>query len=161
MGSSTTLQALVAGRIDAALLPMPFSLEAQIQGLTRLDNETEELGIVWPKNLFFAKTSLLESRSQVVRAFLRAHVRALRLARADLALAAETLVRHAGSSPSVAEHVAREALGALTERGEVPAESLRVFWDVTVEAGEEPAAWPEARYLDRRLIDSFETWAPR
>jgi hypothetical protein len=36
-----------------------------------------------------------------------------------------------------------------------------VFWDVTVEAGEEPAALPEARYLDRRLIDSFETWAPR
>jgi NitT/TauT family transport system substrate-binding protein len=160
MGSDTTLQALVAGRIDAALLSLPFSWEAQTRGLARLGNETEVLGTVWPKNLFFAKTRFLESQPAGIRALLRAHVRALRLAKADPALAADTLVRRVGYSPAAAEHAVREVVGKLSERGEVPADSLRMFWEVMVETGEEPAAWPEARYLDRRLIDSFETWAP-
>jgi NitT/TauT family transport system substrate-binding protein len=160
MGSSTTVQALVGGRIDAALLSLPFSWEAQTRGLARLGSETEELGTVWPKNLFFAKTRFLESEPRAIRALLRAHVRALRLAKADPALAADTLVRRAGYSPAAAEHAVREVVGELSERGEVPRDSLRVFWEVMVETGDEPAAWPEARYLDRRLIDSFETWAP-
>jgi NitT/TauT family transport system substrate-binding protein len=161
MVTSTALPALVAGRIDAALLQLPFAWEAQSLGLARLGSEAEEAGAPWPKNLFFAKTRLLESYPRTIRALLRAHVSALRLAKADRDLGADTLARHVGYSPAATDRAYREVVGALGERGEIPAESLKVFWEITVEAGEQPAAWPETRYLDRRLIDSFEAWAPR
>jgi hypothetical protein len=38
---------------------------------------------------------------------------------------------------------------------------MPVFWEVAVAAGEVDAPWPEARFFDRRFVDSFAAWAPR
>jgi hypothetical protein len=37
---------------------------------------------------------------------------------------------------------------------------MPVFWSIAVAAGEVEAPWPESRFLDRRLIDTFDRWAP-
>jgi hypothetical protein len=60
-----------------------------------------------------------------------------------------------------AEHAWDEAVSGFDERGRLPIGIMPLFWSIAVSAGEVAAPWPEARFLDRQLIDSFDQWAPR
>jgi hypothetical protein len=37
---------------------------------------------------------------------------------------------------------------------------MTVFWRILAAAGEVSEPWPEARFLNRRFIDTFAEWAP-
>ena len=64
---------------------------AQEAGFTQLGAQTD-IAPQWPKHAFLAKTKLIDDNPDTLRAFLRAHVAALRLARADRAMTVEILV---------------------------------------------------------------------
>jgi ABC-type nitrate/sulfonate/bicarbonate transport system substrate-binding protein len=109
----------------------------------------------------FTRVEVLERRPAAIRSLLRAHVAALRLARADRELAVRALQRHLRFDRAHAERAYAEDLDSFDERGALPAAAMPVFWRIAVEAGEVDAPWPEARFLDRRFLDSFDQWAPR
>ena len=48
----------------------------------------------------------------------------------------------------------------LDERGRLPAAEMPGFWETSIAAGEVTEARAESKFLDRRLIDSFDDWAP-
>jgi NitT/TauT family transport system substrate-binding protein len=154
-------QALRAGRVDAAILQGPQKLQAQAQGFVRLGTQSSEVGPEWPTNVMFARQELLATYPGTVRALLRAHVRALRLARSDRALGVAVLARWLKYTGPEAEHAWDEAVAGFDERGRLPAAVMPLFWSIAVSSGEVPAPWPESRFLDRQLIDTFDRWAPR
>lgn len=160
-GSPTALQALRAGRVDVAILAPPFRWQAAAEGFRKLGDEASEIGEEWPRNLYLAKQGFLDGHPRAVRALLRAHVRAIRAARADPDLAIRALVRALKYERADAERAYREVVGNLNEHGTIPARGLRLFWDLARTEGEVATEWPEARFLDRRFVDTFHEWAPR
>src|SRR5262249_37068720 len=107
------------------------------------------------------KTKLVATEPATLRAFLAAYVKALRSLRGDRAGTIDQLVTRFKLDRRNAERLYPDLLAGFDERGGLPQQVMPLFWDISVAAGDVTAPWPEARYLDRRFIDSFETWSPR
>lgn len=160
-GSPSAYQAMKAGRLSAAILTAPFKWEAQDAGFTVLGTQAADVAPAWPKHFYMAKTSLIASKPQVITALLRAHVGALRLARADKALGVQTLVDRLKYDPKYADRAYDEAMPGFDERGRVPEKSMPVFWKLVIAQGIVKAPLPENQLVDKHFIDTFGSWAPR
>lgn len=158
--AASRFAALQAGRVDAAVLAPPFTWSAEEHGFTRLGTQAGEIAETWPRSVFVAKDAFLDRHPATIRALLRAHVQAIRLARASRDVALRTLGKYLRAEPQYHERAYREAMPGFDERGRLPAAAMPLFWDTAMAAGEVTEAWPEPRFLDRRFIDSFEDWAP-
>jgi hypothetical protein len=95
------------------------------------------------------------------RAFLRAHVRTIRQARATPVEAVEALGRSLKLERPLAERAYAETVETLDEHGAPPAGGFPAFRELSRAAGDVDGPWPEARFLDRRFRDTFQQWAPR
>lgn len=152
---------LKAGTLDAAFLESPFTWEAADDGFTLLGTQEREISAQWPIHIFFAKTAFLNDNPNTVVALLRAHVAAIRLARANRALAVDALVARLGYARPLAERVYDEIIGGYNERGTLPERAMPAFWKIAMQAGTVTAPWPESKFLDPRYIRTFKSWAPR
>lgn len=160
-GSAVRLAALRAGRLDATILPAPFRWQAEAEGFKRIGTQAALIGPQWPFVVFMARLSLLDRAPAIVRAFLRAHVRAIRQARTNPADAVEALVQNLKLERPLAERAYTEIVEALDERGAPPANGFPMFWELSQAAGDVDRPWPQSRFLDRRFLDAFEHWAPQ
>jgi ABC-type nitrate/sulfonate/bicarbonate transport system substrate-binding protein len=159
--SATSIQLLRSGRLLAAIQSAPTKWVAEDLGLTVLGTQEKEIAPQWPKHTFVARTKFLDDYPQTVRAFLRAHVAAIRLARADRALAVKVLVDQVKYQPSYAARAYDENLPAFDERGRLPEDKyMDIFWSITIAAGTASEPWPASRLLDERFIGTFAEWAP-
>ena len=152
------LQALKANRLGLAILSPPFKWMAQEAGFNQLGAQTD-IAPQWPKHAFLAKTRLIEESPNTLRAFLRAHVAALRLERADQALTVDLLVERLKWSKEHAQRAYAEVMPAYDERGRLPDAHMDVFWSIEIAGGSVKEAWPDARLIDERFIKSFDEWA--
>jgi ABC-type nitrate/sulfonate/bicarbonate transport system substrate-binding protein len=128
--------------------------------LVRLGTQATEIAPAWPRAVFAAKESFIAGNPGTIRAFLRAYVQALRLARANPEIAIQSLGRHVQDEAQYHERAYRDAMAGFDERGRLPAGAMPVFWETSIAGGEVSGAWPESRFLDRRFTDSFDEWAP-
>lgn len=160
-GSANALQALRAGTADAAILVAPFKWQAEAEGFGRLGAQATDVAAEWPRNILVAKETLLDDGPNTLRAVLRAHVRAIRLAKADREAAVQIMMDVLKYERQHAERAYDEVIVGFDERGRLPAAAMPVFWEIATAAGEVSEPWPEARFLDRRFVDTFEAWAPR
>jgi ABC-type nitrate/sulfonate/bicarbonate transport system substrate-binding protein len=151
-------QALKASRLSLAILSPPFKWMAQEAGFNQLGAQTD-LAPQWPKHAFLAKTKLIESSPNTLRALLRAHVAALRLARADRAMTVGVLIDRLKWTKDYAERAYEEVMPAYDERGTLPDAHMDVFWSIEIAGGAVTQAWPDARLIDDRFIKSFADWA--
>ena len=159
--SATSIQLLRSGRLLAAIQSAPTKWVAEDLGLTVLGTQEKEIAPQWPKHTFVARTKFLEENPETVRAFLRAHVAAIRLARADRALAVKVLVDQVKYQPSYAARAYDENLPAFDERGRLPDDKyMDIFWSIVIAAGTAKEPWPAARLMDDRFIGTFAEWAP-
>ncbi|HJR19432.1 MAG TPA: ABC transporter substrate-binding protein [Actinomycetota bacterium] len=99
--NAQTLDTFKAGAIDGAWVPEPWATRLQLEGggVVLVDEKT-----LWPDGKFvtthiIVRTEFLNEHKDVVEAFLRGHVKA---------------VRFAGANPDVAKSVANAAIGKLT-----------------------------------------------
>jgi NitT/TauT family transport system substrate-binding protein len=155
--TASMLQALKAGRLALAILSPPFKWMAQEAGFTQLGTQTE-IAPQWPKHAFLAKTRLIDDNPNTLRAFLRAHVAALRLARAAPALTVDILVERLKWSRAYAERAYAETMPAYDERGSLPDAHMEVFWSIEIAGGTVTEAWPDGRLMDQRFIRTFDDW---
>jgi NitT/TauT family transport system substrate-binding protein len=160
-GAPPSWQALKAKRLDLAILSPPFKWRAAEEGFTRLASQAQDVARYWPKVLYIAREEFIEKNPNTLRAFLAAHVQALRLAANEPARAAGVMVREIKYDPADAERALTESLGDCDERGGLPTDSMPVFWSIAIANKDADSAWPEERYFDRRFVDSFAQWAPR
>jgi ABC-type nitrate/sulfonate/bicarbonate transport system substrate-binding protein len=160
-GSPSAFQALRSGRLDAAILTSPFKWEAQDTGFTLLGTQAADVSPNWPKHFYMAKSALIAEKPQIITALLRGHVEAIRLARANKALAVQTLVDRLKFDPKYAERAYDEAMPDFDERGRIPERSMPVFWQLSIAQGIVKAPLPEKDLIDKHFIDTFNSWAPR
>ncbi|MGH2793294.1 MAG: ABC transporter substrate-binding protein [Actinomycetota bacterium] len=99
--NAQTLDTFKAGAIDGAWVPEPWATRLQLEGggVVLVDEK-----MLWPDGKFvtthiIVRTEFLNEHKDVVEAFLRGHVKA---------------VRFAGTNPDVAKSVANAAIGKLT-----------------------------------------------
>jgi ABC-type nitrate/sulfonate/bicarbonate transport system substrate-binding protein len=114
----------------------------------------------WPKHAIVAKQSFLDKNPQTVKAFLRAHVAACRLAKADRAFTVQVLMDRLKYERRYAERAYDEVVPAMNERGTLPEAAMDVFWQIKMADGSVTERWPDSRLLDERFITSFDSWAP-
>jgi NitT/TauT family transport system substrate-binding protein len=159
--SATSIQMLRSGRLLAAIQSAPTKWVAQDLGLTVLGTQASEIAPQWPKHAFVARSQFIDDYPGTVRAFLRAHVAAIRLARADRDLAVKALVDQVKYQPAYAARAYDENMPSFDERGRLPDDKyMDIFWSIEVAAGTVPQALPAARLMDTRFIDTFAEWAP-
>ncbi len=156
--TASMLAALKANRLTLAILSPPFKWMAQETGFTPLGTQMD-IAPQWPKHAYLAKTKFIADNPNTLRAFLRAHVAALRLARADPALTVDILVERLKWSRDYAQRAYAEVMPAYDERGRLPDADMDVFWSIEIAGGAVTQAWPDAKLIDDRFIKSFEEWA--
>ena len=156
--TASMLQALKAGRLTLAILSPPFKWMAQEAGFALLGAQTD-IAPQWPKHAYLAKTKFIDDNPNTLRALLRAHVRALRLARAEPALAIDILAARLKWSRSYAERAYAEVVVAYDEHGRLPDAHMDAFWSIEIASGAVTEAWPNAKLIDDRFIRSFADWA--
>jgi ABC-type nitrate/sulfonate/bicarbonate transport system substrate-binding protein len=113
----------------------------------------------WPKHAFLAKTKFIDDNPNTLRAFLRAHVAALALARTEVAMTVDILIERLKWTKGYAQRAYEEVMPAYDERGRLPDAHMDVFWSIEIAGGAVPQAWPDAKLIDDRFITSFEEWA--
>jgi NitT/TauT family transport system substrate-binding protein len=156
--TASMLQALKAGRLSLGILSPPFKWMAQEAGFTWLGSQMD-IAPQWPKHAFLAKTRFIDENPNTLRAFLRAHVAALALARADPALTVDLLMARLKWSKDYAQRAYAETMPAYDARGRLPDRYMDVFWSIEIAGGAVTQAWPDAKLIDDRFIKSFEEWA--
>jgi NitT/TauT family transport system substrate-binding protein len=156
--TASMLQALKAGRLSLGILSPPFKWMAQEAGFTELGTQMD-IAPQWPKHAFLAKTKFIDDNPNTLRAFLRAHVAALALARAEAALTVEILMGRLKWTREYAQRAYAETMPAYDERGRLPDAHMDVFWSIEIAGGAVAQAWPDAKLIDDRFIKSFEEWA--
>jgi len=159
--SASSIQALKSGRLTAGIQSAPTKWVAEDAGLTVLGTQAKDVAPQWPKHSFLAKTSFLDKYPNTVKAFLRAHVAAIRLAKAERAMAVKLLIDNIKYQPEYAERAYDEVIPGFDERGHLPeSQYMDIFWSIQIAAGEIKEPWPDAKLLDDRFIKSFDEWAP-
>jgi NitT/TauT family transport system substrate-binding protein len=156
--TASMLQALKAGRLGLAILSPPFKWMAQEAGFTLLGTQMD-IAPQWPKHAFLAKTKFIDDNPNTLRAFLRAHVAALALARTEVAMTVDILIERLKWTKGYAQRAYEEVMPAYDERGRLPDAHMDVFWSIEIAGGAVPQAWPDAKLIDDRFITSFEEWA--
>lgn len=160
-GSPSAVQALKAGRLSAAILNGTPKWQAQDQGFTLLGTQAKDVSPNWPKHLFMTKTAFMDQNPNTMLALLRAHVEAIRFARANRDAAVKILADRLKYEETYAQRAYDEAMPDFDERGHLPDKSMPVFWKLSIENGDVKSAWPDGKLLDPRYVNSFAKWAPR
>jgi NitT/TauT family transport system substrate-binding protein len=156
--TASMLAALKTGRLALAILSPPFKWMAQEAGFTELGTQMD-IAPQWPKHAYLAKTRFIDDNPNTLRAFLRAHVEALRLARAEAAMTVDIMVERLKWTKDYAQRAYAEVMPAYDERGRLPDAHMDVFWSIEIAGGTVTQAWPDAKLIDDRFIKSFAEWA--
>jgi NitT/TauT family transport system substrate-binding protein len=156
--TASMLAALKAGRLTLAILSPPFKWMAQEAGFSQLGTQMD-IAPQWPKHAYLAKTRFIDDNPNTLRAFLHAHVAALRLARAEAATTVDILVERLKWTRDYALRAYEETMPAYDERGRLPDAHMDAFWSIEIAGGAVTQAWPDAKLIDDRFIKSFEEWA--
>jgi NitT/TauT family transport system substrate-binding protein len=159
-GSVSSYQALKSGRIAATILATPYKWQAVEDGFVVLATQIKDVAPQWPKQIFVAKTDFLIANPNTVSAVLRAHVAALRLARAQREYAVGVLSDRLKYEKRWAERAYDDMMGGFNERGGFPDKYMPVFWKITMVTGDVKAPWPNSKLLDDRWVRTFNQWAP-
>jgi NitT/TauT family transport system substrate-binding protein len=159
-GTTAAFQALKANKIAAAIMSSPYKWQAQDEGFNLLGTQSRDVAPQWPKHVFITKKAFLEQNPNTLRALLRAHVAAIRLAKSDRAATVQVLMDRLKYTRPLAERAYDEAVPGYDERGRLPVRSMQAFWSISIANGDVKAALPEARFLDDRFIRTYGSWAP-
>lgn len=157
--ASGRLQALKSGRLDCAILPPPDKWMAQEAGLVILATQRDDVAAEWPKHAFLATKTFIDRNPNTIKALLRAHVGAIRFARANPDEASKILIRHLKIADKYGMMAYRDVIDGYNERGELPTRSMNVFWKIMIDGGTVKAAVPDATLIDERFMRSFDDWA--
>jgi NitT/TauT family transport system substrate-binding protein len=154
-------EALKANRIAATILSPPTKWMAAGAGFTVLGTQAHDIAAQWPKLVFITPRKNLTDIPETLKAFLRSHVLALRLARANRALAIDILAERLKFDKDVLGRTYDEFMPSYDERGHLPQDKyMDVYWKFQMQTGLVSQPWPKAKFFDERFISSFASWAP-
>jgi NitT/TauT family transport system substrate-binding protein len=155
---STRLAAMQAGQLDISIFSTPEKFLAADRGY-KLIYSQKQLSDDYPQHLFFATEAFLAGHPNTVKALLRGHTLAVRLAKEDKRRAEQSLIKHLQIDPKYVERTYTEVIDHLYEDGRLPNEkSLDVFFDMGIKAGRYKERWPLTRFWIPIYVDSYSQW---
>jgi NitT/TauT family transport system substrate-binding protein len=158
--SATGIASLRAGTLDCSILGTPWCYVAQDEGFRVLAQEAKDVAPRWPKHLYQAKATFIRDNPNTLRAFLRAHVAAIRLLKRDPSVALGILTGQLKYTPAFAQRSYTESLPAFDESGRLPAAAMPLVWQIAIANKDVSAPWPEAKFFDPTFVNTFKEWAP-
>ena len=157
---ATRLAAMQAGQLDIAIFSTPEKFLAAEHGY-KLIYSQKQLSDDYPQHLFFATESFLASHPNTVKALLRGHTLAVRLAKQDKQRAQQSLIKHLQIDPKYVERTYADVIDHLYEDGRLPDEkSLNVFFDMGIKAGRYKERWPLVKFWIPTYVDTYSQWTP-
>jgi NitT/TauT family transport system substrate-binding protein len=157
---ATRLAAMQAGQLDICIFSTPEKFLAEERGY-KLIYSQKQLSDDYPQHLIFATEPFLNSHPNTVKALLRGHAFAVRLAKENEDLAERSLIKHLQIDPKYAERTYSEIIDHIYEDGRLPSEkSLDVFFDMGIKAGRYKERWPDSRFWTPIYVDSYSHWMP-
>jgi NitT/TauT family transport system substrate-binding protein len=155
---STRLAAMQAGQLDVSIFSTPEKFLAEEHGY-KLIYSQKQLSDDYPQHLIFATESFLAAHPNTVKALLRGHTLAVRLAKQDRQRAQQSLLKHLQIDPKYVERTYTEVIDHLYEDGRLPSEkSLDIFFDMGIKAGRYKERWPLTRFWIPTYVDSYSQW---
>jgi ABC-type nitrate/sulfonate/bicarbonate transport system substrate-binding protein len=149
--SNATLQNLVQGISEGAVLGAPQVFEALDQGYPQLIYMADK--VTFLSNGLVVTDDLLATRRDDVRTVVAREIALVRLLKANKDIAVETLVRRFGIDPEVAARSYDFEVTALTPDIRVPPEEVEATVREEVEAGRVPAMLPASQLVAFDLIE--------
>jgi NitT/TauT family transport system substrate-binding protein len=157
---ATRLAAMQAGQLDISIFSTPEKFLAEERGY-KLIYSQKQLSDDYPQHLIFATEPFLASHPNTIKALLRGHTLAVRLAKRDKHLAEQSLIKHLQFDPKYAEQTYNDVIDRIYEDGHLPSEkSLDVFFDMGIKAGRYTERWPLSRFWTPIYVDSYSQWMP-
>ncbi len=161
-GTPQAVQAMRAGKLDSAIISPPYKWQLQDEGMTLLGTEEQEVAKQWPKHIYMTKSKFLDENPNTVTALLRGHVAAIQLMRTDKSVPIKLMVDRLKYTPDNSSRAYDEVMPGFNEKGTLPDKAaMDVFWDITKQTGDVTEAWPNAKLLDSRYVDTYDQWAPK
>ena len=158
--TAQALQAMQSGQLDAGIMSPPFKWQGVDMGLTSLGTQRAEVAEKWPKHVYYAQESFIAQHPNTLRALLRAHVRAIRRAKANPAETIQVLSEAVKFDPKFGKRAYDDVIEDFDERGRLPEPYMPVFWEIAKRTGDVSEPWLKEKFLDSRFIDTFEQWKP-
>ena len=157
---ATRLAAMQAGQLDISIFATPEKFLAEERGY-KLIYSQKQLSGDYPQHLFFATESFLTGNPHTVKALLRGHTLAVRLAKEDKQRAERSLVKHLQIDSKYVGRTYNDVIDHIYEDGRLPDEkSLQVFFDMGIKAGRYKERWPLARFWIPTYVDTYSQWMP-
>jgi len=157
---ATRLAAMKAGQLDISIFSTPEKFLAEERGY-KLIYSQKQLSDDYPQHLIFATEGFLTSHPNTVKALLRGHTLAVRLAKQDRHRAQQSLIKHLQFDPKYAEQTYAGVIDRIYEDGRLPSDkSLEVFFDMGIKAGRYQERWPLSRFWTPIYVDSYSQWMP-
>jgi NitT/TauT family transport system substrate-binding protein len=157
-GSPQSLAAMEAGQIEATILSAPSTYMAAEKGFVKLMSQKEYIAPDWPLHVVFSKEEYTAKNQNTIKAFLRAHGKAIDWIRANQEEAAQIGNKMTKFKIEYCRKFIEEYKDYWYADGRLPDKGLKVFWDLAVQAKDVTEPWPEARWLDRSFLNTQSQW---
>jgi NitT/TauT family transport system substrate-binding protein len=157
-GSTQGLAAMEAGQIDAAILPSPQSYMAQEKGFVKLMSQRVQIAPDWPTHVVNTKEDFIAKNPNTIKAFLRATGKAMDWIKANPDEAAQLAHKQLKFKVEHCRKAIDETVSGWYPDGRLPGKGLKIFWDISVEAGEVKEPWPNSRWLDDTFLKTQDQW---
>src|SRR6059036_124862 len=155
---STRLAAMQAGQLDVSIFSTPEKFLAEERGY-KLIYSQKQLSDDYPQHLIFATESFLGDHPNTVKALLRGHSLAVRLAKQDRQRAQQSLLKHLQIDPKYVERTYTDVIDYIHEDGRLPdAKSLEIFFDMGIRTGRYKERWPLTRFWIPIYVDTYSQW---
>jgi len=157
-GSTEFLAAMGAGQLDAAILSFPQTYMAAEKGLVKLMSQKEQIAPDWPTHLVYTKEEFIAKNPNTIKAFLRATSKAIEWIKANPDEAAKLASKQMKFKVEHCRRGIDEIKSGWYSDGSPPQKGMKIFWEITVQAGDVTEPWPETKYLDQTFLKTQNQW---
>jgi NitT/TauT family transport system substrate-binding protein len=157
---ATRLAAMHAGQLDVSIFSTPEKFLAADRGY-KLIYSQKQLADDYPFHMIFATESFLANNPNTVKALLRGHALAVRLAKQDKQKAEQSLIKHLQIDPKYVDRTYADVIDYIYEDGRLPSQkSLDIFFDMGIKTGRFKERWPLTKFWIPAFVDSYSQWRP-
>jgi NitT/TauT family transport system substrate-binding protein len=121
----------------------------------------KDLAEEFPMQDYYAMEKFIKENPNTIKAFLRGHVKAVRLAKKNRELSIKSIMEHVKTERKYAARSYDEIINYIYEDGRWPDEkSMDVFWEMGIMSGAYKEKWPRQKYFDATFVDTYSKWKP-
>ncbi len=157
-GSPQSLAAMEAGQIEATILSPPSTQMAAEKGFIKLMSQKVHIAPDWPTHVVYAKEEFISKNPNTVKAFLRATGKAIEWIKANSDEAAQLASKQLKFKLEHCRKTVDDIRDEWYSDGRLPGKGMKVFWEITVQAGEATEPWPNNRWLDESFLKTQDQW---